>query len=589
MSEDEYSAEFSPNPPIKGKANTARDDKTERVKERKNSQKASKGLISIEDFDPMERKIKINSPRSLEACKIEGVLPKELLYIPKEKFREPGLPKEVGDLRYEFHENKRMELIELVKKAREEIMEDLDRSVYDHPTMAGSTLYQTPNGNFMSARSIKTSKSTRSCLSMKSSALVGEAMNKDKETTQKQMELIKRIKEKEQKRFEKYLINEERKNKIIEEKEARFEQLRKIEQKRNEHIKKILKEESEKKMVEEITQEKEETKREKIEKKQAWENFLKNLDEQKRQEAIEERERKKHERELKKKEEQRLEKIRQCEEQQQKMILANEEKMKEMNQKYKEQMKKMKQYEIERKKQRELRAIDKRKKIQQIMKAKEEKEQRDLAKFLEKQHQDYEREMTLKKERHKSLMDIRAQADAKNQQKDRILKQAEDRMQMKINHWLEKQKEADKRLEKMKEQEHFQEILRKEFITLNNQSKFYNKKRFQRKTRYQEEKMREKLALEDMKIEAMAEQRNELKNVRKRALNDMERQRQDIQNALYHMTVWNSFSPKVVEKICNSKPDAPKKRTIEEMVRVHAAKEHLKKRSNKQNRRTASL
>jgi len=55
--------------------------------------------------------------------------------------------------------------------------------------------------------------------------------------------------------------------------------------------------------------------------------------------------------------------------------------------------------------------------------------------------------------------------------------------------------------------------------------------------------------MEDMKIEAMAEQRNQLKNVRTKALGDMERQRQDIKSALYHMTVWNSFSPKIVEKI----------------------------------------
>jgi len=60
-------------------------------------------------------------------------------------------------------------------------------------------------------------------------------------------------------------------------------------------------------------------------------------------------------------------------------------------------------------------------------------------------------------------------------QKDRILRQAEERMQDKINVWLQKQKQADLRLEKLKEQERLQEILRKEFITLNNQSKFFNK------------------------------------------------------------------------------------------------------------------
>ena len=55
--------------------------------------------------------------------------------------------------------------------------------------------------------------------------------------------------------------------------------------------------------------------------------------------------------------------------------------------------------------------------------------------------------------------------------------------------------------------------------------------------------------MEDMKIEAMAEQRNELKNVRSKALSDMEKQRQNIKSALYHMAVWNSFSPKIVEEI----------------------------------------
>ena len=36
-----------------------------------------------------------------------------------------------------------------------------------------------------------------------------------------------------------------------------------------------------------------------------------------------------------------------------------------------------------------------------------------------------------------------------------------------------------------------------------------------------------------------------------KALNEMERQRQDIKSALYYMTVWNSFSPEVVQKICS--------------------------------------
>lgn len=117
--------------------------------------------------------------------------------------------------------------------------------------MAGSTMYKNSGGG-LSQRSLHSSKSTRSKLSMKSSIALGGAINKDKETTQRQMEVIKRIREKEQKRFQKYILNEERKNKLLEEKEARFENLRKLEKERSEMIKRSLKEENEKRLREEI-------------------------------------------------------------------------------------------------------------------------------------------------------------------------------------------------------------------------------------------------------------------------------------------------------------------------------------------------
>lgn len=227
------------------------------------AKKSNKGLISLENFEVTEAKNVLNSPRSLEAWRIEGIDPKELLYVPKSKFKEPGVPKEITELRYEFHESKRKELLEIAKKARLELIDDLDSSVYDHPTLAGSTLYQTQEGTFQSKRSATTSKSARSKLS---SQLLGGAMDRDKEVTQKQMELIRRLKEKEQKNALKIVFNEERKNRIIEEKEARFEQLR--QQKRREEIElaRKLKADNEKKMMEEIAQEKAEQQREKKEK-----------------------------------------------------------------------------------------------------------------------------------------------------------------------------------------------------------------------------------------------------------------------------------------------------------------------------------
>ena len=43
-------------------------------------------------------------------------------------------------------------------------------------------------------------------------------------------------------------------------------------------------------------------------------------------------------------------------------------------------------------------------------------------------------------------------------------------MKHKIDTWMETQKEADERIEKLKEQERIRDILRKEFIIFNNQT-----------------------------------------------------------------------------------------------------------------------
>lgn len=309
MSEAGYSDEFSPSPersPPKEKSTKLQPKDAKKPKDNKDGL----NFISIDNMDRMEQKLKINSPRSLEACKLEGVKPKELLYIPKEKFEDSKMPTEVGELRYEFNENKRQELFALVKKARKDIIKELDKSANEQPTMAGTTMYQAETkDNLLSQRSLQTSKSTRSKLSMKSTMLIGGAIDKDKVTTQKQMELIKKIREKEQNRFEKYIVNEEKKNKLIEDKEARFANIRKTERQRENMIKQTLKEENEKKLKHEIKSERKEQIKEKKEKKQAWNTFMKNLDQQKHLEEIEEKERINAEKERKHKEQRRLEKV----------------------------------------------------------------------------------------------------------------------------------------------------------------------------------------------------------------------------------------------------------------------------------------
>lgn len=57
MSEEEYSQEFSPNPKGGEMMHTARYTKPEQMETSKeNTRRSNRNLISIEDFDPMERK-----------------------------------------------------------------------------------------------------------------------------------------------------------------------------------------------------------------------------------------------------------------------------------------------------------------------------------------------------------------------------------------------------------------------------------------------------------------------------------------------------------------------------------------------------
>ena len=69
----------------------------------------------------------INSPRSLKACWMEGVVPKELVFIPSEKMKKGKMAKEVVEVRFDYYENKRKTLLKGVKKTREALIKQQRR------------------------------------------------------------------------------------------------------------------------------------------------------------------------------------------------------------------------------------------------------------------------------------------------------------------------------------------------------------------------------------------------------------------------------------------------------------------------------
>lgn len=85
-------------------------------------------MVSLATFDENNPQQVINSPRSLQACKLEGVLPSELIYKPVEAFQERNLSPRLVKLRYDFFEAKRRDLLAASRRARDTLVAEGKRS-----------------------------------------------------------------------------------------------------------------------------------------------------------------------------------------------------------------------------------------------------------------------------------------------------------------------------------------------------------------------------------------------------------------------------------------------------------------------------
>ncbi|OMJ71870.1 hypothetical protein SteCoe_29815 [Stentor coeruleus] len=80
--------------------------------------------FSIKDISLYDTEQKVSTPRSLEACKREGITAKDLVYKPLEYFKQIDLAPDIQSMYYEYFENKRRQLIKLVKSTRKKIIEE---------------------------------------------------------------------------------------------------------------------------------------------------------------------------------------------------------------------------------------------------------------------------------------------------------------------------------------------------------------------------------------------------------------------------------------------------------------------------------
>jgi len=90
--------------------------------------------ITLEDFDPYDEEQIIESPRSIRACEAEGVDPEELFYLPMKAHAQRGLPKRIVQLRHDFFEALRQDTVDIVRRARQLIIDGEDNLWQDSVT-----------------------------------------------------------------------------------------------------------------------------------------------------------------------------------------------------------------------------------------------------------------------------------------------------------------------------------------------------------------------------------------------------------------------------------------------------------------------
>ena len=94
------------------------------------------------------------------------------------------------------------------------------------------------------------------------------------------------------------------------------------------------------------------------------------------------------------------------------------------------------------------------------------------------------------------------------------------------------------------------------------------------------EQLQMKMIMDEQKHRSMINERTNMNQIRTRTLVDAEIQREHIKNALYHMSVWNTFDPNIITHIitASSSNAIIQEKTVDELVRKTAMSMSQKKR-----------
>ena len=107
----------------------------------------------------MDREVRLNSPRTLEACRITGVLPEELYFVDYKEYLSyhpeiTNLPEDIKKYRFNLLEKLRQKTIKMVKAKRKELIDKENRE--DEGESEGGSEKLTQNFNTSAIDNVKT-------------------------------------------------------------------------------------------------------------------------------------------------------------------------------------------------------------------------------------------------------------------------------------------------------------------------------------------------------------------------------------------------------------------------------------------------
>jgi len=481
--------------------------------------KTEKTQLSLANFDENDPRGILNSPRSLQACKTEGVLPQELTFKPVEAFQEKNLSPRLVKLRFDFFEAKRRDLLAATRRARDSILQE-------------------------ERREKETTNQQIDILAKESGLSKGAILALNSDGLKLERDKLRRAQEHERTWLRNALNNElaglmklEADNKRMTEQGADDAAKQREAAQRLKELNDKRKEDEERKMMEAEA-------RQKLEKQIAKEEFHKQQLELERKQQIEaQKQREAYERQLRDMEAKKLAEIAKAEKREAayKQQLAKKEEMRAQDLKRADVMEQQRQAFQEamrdKKESRDMRIIQSVANNQEIERARRNA-------FEEKQRQDQIREEGLAQKR-AILQEESAKKSFQMMMRrkciaDEATKKAEDRR----NAILEQQEEKEQRLLEHEQKKERYLDFKRELDGLRSQNKEINVQRQRRKEEAQREDVADQVRKKDEKMEWLQSERRRLWQIRRAAQNEAHRCREMVKSEINRQRIASKYNSK---------------------------------------------